>query len=142
MPIREAEAVWNGTLQEGSGSMRVGSGAFEGSYSFGTRFEEAAGTNPEELIGAAHAGCYAMALAGALGRAGHPPTSVRTSARVHLDKGDAGWSITRIELDCEARVPGIAQDAFMNAAEETKTTCPISKALAAVPIDVSAKLLA
>src|SRR4051794_33175735 len=107
MPKRTASAVWNGSLTEGSGKMRMGSGAYEGPYSFQSRFEEGDGTNPEELIAAAHAGCFSMALSGELGRAGHEPESIETTATVQIDKADAGFKITRIELDSEARVPGI-----------------------------------
>src|SRR3954470_9154513 len=112
MPARTADAEWNGTLQEGKGTMRLGSGAFEGQYSFGSRFEEGTGTNPEELIAAAHAGCYSMALAGALGRNETPPTRVVTTADVHLNKTDAGFRIQRIDLHTEAEVPGLDDAKF------------------------------
>src|SRR3977135_6931 len=102
MPVRSAEAQWDGSLQKGKGVMRLPSGAFEGQYSFSSRFEDGTGTNPEELIAAAHAGCFSMALAGTLGRNGHDPTRVSTTANVHLDKGDAGFRITRIDLVTEA----------------------------------------
>src|SRR2546421_6794869 len=102
MPVRNAEARWEGDLPSGKGSMRFGGGAFEGQYSFASRFEEGQGTNPEELIAAAHAGCFSMALSGALGRAGHDPTRVSTTAKVHLEKGDAGFRIPRIDLVTEA----------------------------------------
>src|SRR2546426_11969205 len=102
MPIRSAEAVWEGDLQGGKGTMRFGSGAFEGQYSFSSRFEEGTGTNPEELIAAAHSGCFSMALSGALGRAGHPPTRVHTTANVHLDKAEVGFRISLIVLTTEA----------------------------------------
>jgi lipoyl-dependent peroxiredoxin len=124
----------------GEGTMAVGSGAFEGKYSFGTRFEEEPGTNPEELIGAAHAGCFSMAFAGDLQRAGHEPRSVETSARVHIDKSGDGFAITRIELDTTADVPGIDQDEFQQIAKASKEGCPVSKALAAVDISLEAKL--
>src|SRR3954463_3454696 len=107
MPERTATARWEGGLQGGKGTMRLGSGAFDGQYSFSSRFEEGTGTNPEELIGAAHAGCFSMAFSAQLTNAGFPPTSVQTQARVHLDKGDAGFSITTIDLVTEAVVPGI-----------------------------------
>src|SRR5467141_1049193 len=110
MPVRTAEARWQRSLQDGSGTMRLGSGAFEGKYSFASRFEDGPGTNPEELIGAAHAGCFSMAFAGNLQRAGHEPQSVETSARVHIDKSGDGFTITRIELDTTANVPGIDDD--------------------------------
>jgi lipoyl-dependent peroxiredoxin len=112
MPVRTADAQWEGTLQDGKGTMRFGSGAFEGQYSFASRFEAGTGTNPEELIGAAHAGCFSMALSGGLSRAGHPPNRVHTTAKVHLDKGDAGFRISTIELETEADVPGIDDAAF------------------------------
>src|SRR3982751_6506832 len=100
MATRKADAEWNGSLREGSGRMRRGSGAFEGKYSFATRFEEAPGTNPEELIGAAHAGCYSMALSAGLGKAGFQPKRVKTTAKVHLEKVAEGFAITRIQLNC------------------------------------------
>ena len=141
MPVRSAEAQWEGSLQEGSGTMRLGSGAFEGRYSFNSRFEDGPGTNPEELIGAAHAGCFSMALSGALSRAGHVPTRVHTTARVHIDRGDAGFSITRIELQTEADVPGIDEAGFQEQAATAKANCPVSRALAAVDISLDARLV-
>lgn len=140
MPVRTSDAEWNGTLREGTGTMRFGGGAFEGPYNFGSRFEEGEGTNPEELIAAAHAGCYSMALSGDLGKAGHTPTSVRTTANVHVKKGDAGFSITLIELATEAVVPGIDAEEFQKIAEGTKAGCPVSRALASVPIELTATL--
>jgi lipoyl-dependent peroxiredoxin len=140
MAVRTAEAEWKGALSDGSGTVRTETGAVDGRYSFSSRFEEGTGTNPEELIAAAHAGCFSMALAGALGRAGHPPESVRTTARVHLQKGDAGFSITRIELSTRARVPGIDAEAFRETAEGAKTGCPVSRALGAVEITLDAQL--
>jgi osmotically inducible protein OsmC len=137
---RTAKAVWNGGLKDGSGTMRLGSGAYEGAYSFATRFEEKPGTNPEELIGAAHAGCFSMALSGALGKAGFPPRRITTEARVHLSVGEGGASISRIELDCEAEVPGIDEAAFRAQAEGAKKGCPVSKALAGVEIVLDARL--
>src|SRR5215203_2461874 len=104
MPVRTADAQWEGPLSSGKGQMRFGSGAFEGAYSFASRFEEGTGTNPEELIAAAHAGCFSMAFAGALGRAGHDPEAVHTNAAVHLEKTDDGFTITRIDLTTEATV--------------------------------------
>jgi osmotically inducible protein OsmC len=121
--------------------MRFGGGAFDGQYSYTSRFEEGAGTNPEELIAAAHAGCFSMALSGALGRAGHPPARVHTTAKVHLDKGDSGFSITRSELVCEAEVPGIDESTFMETAQTAKANCPVSRELAGVEITLDAKLL-
>src|SRR5256885_15080433 len=107
MPTRSSSARWQGNLKEGAGTMALGSGAYEGSYSFASRFEEGKGTNPEELIAAAHAGCFSMALSAGLTKAGHPPTRVHTTARGHLEKGGDGFGITRIELTTEAPVPGI-----------------------------------
>jgi osmotically inducible protein OsmC len=140
MPERIATAHWEGGLQQGKGTMRFGSGAFEGQYSFSSRFEEGTGTNPEELIGAAHAGCFSMALSGGLERAGFAPTSVETTARVHLEKGAGGFRISRIDLSCTAEVPGIDDAAFREQAEAAKTNCPVSQALAAVPIELDATL--
>jgi osmotically inducible protein OsmC len=140
MPARTATARWEGGLQTGQGQVRLGSGAFEGPYSFQSRFEDGAGTNPEELIGAAHAGCFSMALTVGLERAGYSPTSVETSARVHLERGDDGFSIPRIDLETTATVPGIDDATFQEHAEQAKAGCPVSKALAAVDIRLDAKL--
>src|SRR5688572_29524836 len=106
MPKRKADARWDGSLQDGNGTMRMASGSYEGPYTFQSRFEEGEGTNPEELIAAAHAGCFSMALSGDLGRAGYEPESVETTATVHIEKADNGFQITRINLETEARVPG------------------------------------
>src|SRR5215212_8627071 len=130
MPKRTASAVWNGSLQEGNGTMRMRSGAYEGPYSFQSRFQEGDGTNPEELIAAAHAGCFSMALSGELGRAGHEPERVETNDIVHLDKADAGFKISRIELDTKARVPGIDSAELERQAQAAKDGCPVSQALA------------
>jgi len=140
MPVRTAEAEWKGNLPQGSGRMRTGTGSFEGQYSFGSRFEEGTGTNPEELIAAAHAGCFSMAFANQLAKAGHEPTSVKTIAKVYLEKSDAGFGIAKIELVCRATVPGIDDATFKEKAEAAKTGCPVSKALGAVPITLDAKL--
>ena len=140
MAVRTSEAEWRGDLREGAGRVKLGSGAFEGSYSFPSRFEDGKGTNPEELLGAAHAGCYSMALSAGLSKAGHPPTRVHTVARVHLEKVGEGFGITRIELECDAEVPGIDAAAFQEQADGAKTGCPISKALAAVEITLKATL--
>src|SRR6201990_2178751 len=129
MPIRTSSARWAGNLTEGSGTIRTGKGGFEGNYSFKSRFEEGEGTNPEELIGAAHAGCFSMAFANALSQAGHVPTSVDTTARVKLEKTDAGFAITRIELDTTGTVPGIDESTFLKIAEDAKESCPVSKLL-------------
>jgi lipoyl-dependent peroxiredoxin len=138
MTIRHAQADWQGTLKEGSGRLKLGSGIFEGAYSFPSRFENGPGTNPEELIGAAHAGCFTMALAYALGNAGHVPKSIRTVARVHLGMTAAGPTITRIELETEGDVPGLGTEAFTEMAEAAKKSCLVSRALAGVP-DVTVK---
>jgi osmotically inducible protein OsmC len=141
MPVRDADAQWEGSLQDGKGTMRFGSGAFEGQYSASSRFEDGSGTNPEELIAAAHAGCFSMALAGDLSKAGHVPNSVHTTARVHIDPQDGGFAITHIELSCEAEVPGIDENMFQQIAEASRTGCPVSRALSAVPIDLQATLV-
>jgi osmotically inducible protein OsmC len=141
MPKRTANARWDGSLQDGSGTMMMASGAYEGPYSFQSRFQEGDGTNPEELIAAAHAGCFSMAFSAELGRAGHEAESVETTATVHLEKVDEGFGITRIELDTRARVPGIDEDEFQRIAEAAKAGCPVSRALAAVEsIEVTAEL--
>jgi osmotically inducible protein OsmC len=127
-------------LKDGQGKVSLGSGAFEGRYSFGSRFEEAGGTNPEELIGAAHAGCFSMALAAGLGRAGFAPKRVATSAKVHLEKVGEGFKITRIELDNESEVPGIDDAAFQDQARKAKEGCPVSQALGGVDITLNARL--
>jgi len=140
MPKRSAQARWEGGLQQGKGVMKLGSGAFEGAYSFKTRFEDAPGTNPEELIGAAHAGCFSMALSMLLEKAGHPPKEISTRADVTLEKDGDGFKIGRIALDTEADVPGIDAAEFERQAQAAKKGCPVSKALAATPIDLQAKL--
>jgi lipoyl-dependent peroxiredoxin len=133
MAARKGTARWEGPFREGSGTVRVGSGAFEGPYSARSRFEEGPGTNPEELIAAAHAGCFSMALSLALGQAGHPPESIDTDATVHIERDGDGFSIKRIDLVTRARVPGIDEAAFRDTAQAAKAGCPVSKALAAVP---------
>jgi lipoyl-dependent peroxiredoxin len=130
MPIRTASANWQGDLAEGSGTVRTGGGGLVGSYSFRSRFEEGEGTNPEELIGAAHASCFSMALSKALGDAGNPPTVVETIARVHLDKTDAGMTVTQVDLEAVGDVPGVDQAEFETFAEAAKANCPISRLLA------------
>ena len=132
MAVQNASAEWNGTLKEGSGKMRVGTGAFEGPFTFVSRFEHGSGTNPEELIGAAHAGCFSMALSAALGRAGITPTSIKTNATVHLGTSEAGPTINRIDLDVEGVVPGIDAGKFQEFAEGAKKGCVVSRALAGV----------
>lgn len=129
---RKASAVWQGSLKEGNGKISTDSGALrEAQYSFGTRFENGVGTNPEELIAAAHAGCFSMALSGQLTTAGHPPDSVNTTATVTMEKTDAGFTVTNVHLDVAARVPGIDQAAFETAANNAKNGCPISRLLKA-----------
>lgn len=129
MAVRNAEAEWKGTLKEGAGTMKLGSGAYEGPFSYASRFEEGPGTNPEELIGAAHAGCFSMFLSALLSGDGFKPTSIHTTAKVHLGAGPA---ITLIELNTEAQVPGLDDAKFQEKAAAAKAGCPISKALAGV----------
>jgi osmotically inducible protein OsmC len=141
MATRKAEAVWEGGLMDGNGRMKLGSGSFEGNYSFRTRFEAEKGTNPEELIGAAHAGCFSMALSAGLNKAGYKPKTIHTTATVHLEKVGEGFSITRIELNTTASVPGIDAAIFKDQAEMAKVGCPVSKALAGSQIFLNAKLI-
>lgn len=141
MPARKGTAVWEGTLKEGKGSMKLGSGAYEGPFSFKSRFEEGSGTNPEELIGAALAGCFSMALSANLEKAGHPGKRVSTTANVKLEIVEGGPKITTIELKTEAEVPGIDDAAFQEQAEKTKAGCPVSKALTGTEIKLDARLL-
>lgn len=139
---RSSEARWTGDLKSGNGIVKIGSGGFESQYSFASRFESGTGTNPEELLGAAHAGCYSMALNNTLAKAGHLPTSITTTATVHLTKGDAGFGISGITLTTRGVVPGITAAEFQKAAEDTKTGCIVSKALSAVPMTLDAQLVA
>lgn len=141
MTTRTASAVWEGKLRDGRGTMKVGSGVFEGPFSFLSRFENAKGTNPEELIGAAEAGCFSMALAFNLERAGHPAKSISTIATVKLEPGAGGFKITSIDLKAEADVPGIDEAKLREQAELTKKSCPVSIALAGTQITVDAKLV-
>lgn len=140
MPVRSANAEWKGDLPTGRGTVKTESGALDGAYSFSSRFEEGTGTNPEELIAAAHAGCYSMALSNGLAKAGFTPTSVRTRAAVHLEKVEGGMGITRIHLVCEAEVPGIDESGFQEQARAAKEGCPISRVLAATTITLEATL--
>ena len=142
MPVRKAEATWEGSLREGKGTMKLGSGAWDGPFSFGTRFEESPGTNPEELAGAAHAGCFSMAFSADLGRAGYTPTRVHTTADVHLEKTDAGFRVTRIHLAMQATIPGISEDEFQRIAEGAKNGCPISNLFTGAEITLDASLVA
>ena len=139
MPTRSAHAEWNGSISEGSGKMAFGSGAFEGPYSFKSRMEEGPGTNPEELIGAAHAGCFSMALSVVLGAEGHEPESIKTDAKVRFEKEGEGWAIKGVALTTRARVPGMDAETFQKAAEGAKENCPVSQALA-VEISLDAAL--
>jgi osmotically inducible protein OsmC len=141
MAVRNAGAIWEGNLKDGRGSMKLGSGAFEGAYSFASRFEEGRGTNPEELIGAAHSGCFSMALSASLEKAGYIATRIETSAKVHLGKIGDATRITHIDLDCEAIVEGIGEAEFQEIAEATKTGCPVSAALASTEINLAARLV-
>ena len=138
MVIRDSSAVWTGSLTEGKGSMRLASGAYEGAFTRASRFENGPGTNPEELIGAAHAGCFSMFLAAILSDAGHVPTRIATSAKVHLG---AGPKITLIELSTVGEVPGIDENIFAEFAQKAKKGCPVSQALAAVEIQLSTRLV-
>ena len=140
MTIRNAQARWQGTLREGSGTMKLGSGAFEGRYTFASRFEDGEGTNPEELIGAAHAGCFTMYLAGQLANAGFPATSLHTTASVTLGRDDLGPVITSIELDVQAQVPEIGLEEFEALAQRSKERCPVSRALEATNIVLATTL--
>lgn len=138
MPVRKSQATWMGSLKEGSGTMRLASGLYEGPYTYSSRFEEAKGTNPEELIGAAHAGCFSMFLAALLTEKGHVPERITTTASVHLA---AGPLIDKIELDCEAVVPGMDDSEFAASAIAAKEGCPVSRALTGVPeVKLNAKL--
>jgi osmotically inducible protein OsmC len=138
---RKGSAVWNGSLKEGNGRVSTESGAVrDAQYSFGTRFENGVGTNPEELIAAAHAGCFSMALSAQLTNAGHAPESVETTATVTLEKKEAGFTVTAVHLDVTAKVPGADQQAFETAANNAKTGCPISRLLNA-QITMDAKLV-
>ncbi len=135
---RKATARWTGDLRAGSGTIKLGSEAFEGPYNFSSRFENAPATNPEELIGAANAACFSMALSAGLAKAGHTPTSVETTATVHLEKVGEGFSITRIDLVTHGEVPGLTEAEFLRFAEDAKTNCIISRALSSVPKTLSA----
>ena len=139
MAVRKASAIWKGTLREGAGTMKLGSGAYEGPFTYASRFEEGPGTNPEELIGAAHAGCFSMFLSALLTKAGFTPTSIETTATVHLGAGPA---ITDIELNSQVAVPGLEEARLQEFANEAKAGCPVSKALAGVNIKLNAHLAA
>lgn len=140
MPTRSGEATWNGNLPDGNGTMTVESGAYEGAYSFRSRFEDGAGSNPDELIAAAHAGCFSMAFANVLDEAGYDPESVHTTAEVTLRTLEDGPTLTKMHLTTEATVPDIDEDTFQEHAEAAKNNCPVSKALAGVEITLDASL--
>ena len=141
MPDRRAEAEWDGNLRDGRGRLKLESGAFQGNYSFRDRFEDGKGTNPEELLGAAHAGCFTMALTAGLTGAGHPPGHIHTTATVSLEREGEGFGITKIALATEATVPGISAADFQAQAQKAKAGCPVSKALAGTSISLTAKLV-
>jgi lipoyl-dependent peroxiredoxin len=141
MAVRTADAEWLGGLQNGGGKVRLGSGAFEGPYSFASRFADGRGTNPEELLGAAHAGCYSMALAASLGREGVTAKRIHTAAKVHIERVGEGMAITHIELETEAEIPGFDATKFEDLAQRTKRECPVSKALAGTTITLAARLV-
>jgi osmotically inducible protein OsmC len=143
MTVRNGSAEWHGSVKSGSGTIIVGDGVFEGAYSYESRFGEAAGTNPEQLLAAAHSGCFTMALANVLSAAGHPPESLRTNARVQLRNRDGEITLARIDLATEGDVPGIHERQFQSYAEAAKNDCPVSRALAGIPeIILTAKLSA
>jgi len=141
MPTRNAHARWEGSLKQGKGALDVGSGAFKCAYSFASRFEAGGGTNPEELLGAAHAGCFAMALSLVLGEAGFTAEYVDVTAEVTLVQQGKGFRISRSQLKCEGKVPHIDRTTFMQLAETAKKTCPVSQALAGVEITLEATLV-
>ncbi len=141
MPVREGSAVWKGDLKGGKGTMKLGSGGYNGQYSFSSRFEEGAGTNPEELIGAAHAGCFSMAFANILAKAGHTARKISTTGKVTLEEKNGGFWISSITLICEADVPGIDKDSFVRHAATAKESCPVSKALTGTEVRLEVKLL-
>ena len=138
MPVRQASATWHGSIKEGHGHMQFAD--YEGSYSVPSRFEDGDGTNPEELLGAAHAGCFSMALSSGLSAAGHVPDSVQTTAQVHIDKLETGWTVTRVHLITKGVAAGIDEQTFQEHAEKAKSNCPISRALEAVEITMEASL--
>jgi lipoyl-dependent peroxiredoxin len=140
MAKRISDAEWRGDLKDGAGTLKLGSGAFEGRYSFKSRFEDGPGTNPEELIAAAHAACFSMALSAALSQKGHAPTHIHTKATVHFGPVTGGFAISRIELETEGQVPEIDAATFEQVAQAAKLDCPVSKALAAVEVSLVAKL--
>ena len=141
MPVKTADAVWNGSLMQGTGTLKTGSGVVNAPYNWKARAENGPGTNPEELIAAAHAGCFSMALSHILSEGGHAPTKISTKVQVSFDKVGDGFAITKIHLTTEGQVPGIDEAAFKKATEMAKAGCPVSKALASVPITLEAKFV-
>ena len=141
MLTRSASAQWTGTLQEGTGNISSTTGAVRGQYSFSSRFEEGTGTNPEELIAAAHAACFSMAFTSNLEKAGFNPEKIVTTDNVHIEKLEGGWKITRIEINTEGTVPGIDNDQFQEIAINAKDGCPVSKALTGVSFELNAQLV-
>ncbi len=140
MPVRKSSAVWEGNLKSGKGSMEVGRGVFTGKYSFASRFQEGTGTNPEELIGAALAGCFSMALSNELAQAGFEPQKIQTTAKVHLERAEQGFKITKIELTTSGKVGGIDADKFSEFVDKARITCPVSQALKGVEITAHSNL--
>ena len=141
MAVRSAEAVWSGGLTDGTGHIKVQSGTLDAPYDFRARTADGKGTNPEELIGAAHAGCFTMQLSALLGAAGFTATKLRTTAKVHLEKQGAGFAIPRIELELEGTVPGMSLAEFQKQAETAKTSCPVSKALAGTAVTLTVTMV-
>lgn len=141
MPVRNAEANWDGSLKDGSGKMKLGSGAFEGAFTWSSRFENGKGTNPEELLGAAHAGCFSMSLSSNLGKAGFTPEHIHTHAQVTIELMDGKNRITHIALETEAHVPGVSNEQFQQIADFAKQNCPVSVALSNVPVTLAARLI-
>ena len=141
MPVRHGSAEWQGTLKAGKGVIRVGNEKTAKDVTYGSRFEDKVGSNPEELIGAAHAGCFSMALAHLLSSAGHVPERINTTGRVSLEEKDGGYTISSITLECEASVPGIAFEEFERFAESAKQNCPVSRALVGIEILLEVKLM-
>jgi len=141
MANKKASANWNGDLKSGNGIMKLGSGAYEGAYTFASRFEDGKGSNPEELIAAAHAGCYSMALSNELHKAGHKSESVNTKAVITLEPIDGVPTISTIKLESEAKVPGLSNEEFQKIANATKEACPVSRALKALKIELNATLI-
>jgi osmotically inducible protein OsmC len=141
MVVRASIAEWRGRVPDGDGCVSLGSGAFEGAYSFGSRFAEETGTNPEELMGAAHASCFSMALSLLLTEAGYTPARIRTLAKVEIERSENGFAITHIDLVTQGDVPGLDSTSFLAHAEAAKAGCPVSKALAGVDIALTASLV-